>query len=167
MYTHKQMATKLVQKGRKKENRMGADGFVDCSQRGADLHRSKALSTAHPSGHRALPGDGGVCEVYDHSSSKGGGGKEPWKAAVSKGWRSKSWASHVLQLNQRALFVFNSSSQRGDSSKSRPKEITSRWRLPKVPKADGWTSGCQSLRFRRAGRSPHIKMDLKSKSKLF
>lgn len=68
------MATKLVQKGRKKENRMGADGFVDCSQRGADLHRSKALSTAHPSGHRALPGDGGVCEVYDHSSSKGGGG---------------------------------------------------------------------------------------------
>lgn len=65
------MATKLVQKGKKKkeENKISADGFVDYSQ-WANLRGSEALSKANPSGQRTLLGDRGVCEVFNHTSSK-------------------------------------------------------------------------------------------------
>ena len=49
---------------------------------GADLRGSEALSTAHPSGQRALPGDGGVCEVFNHTSSKR---KKKSKPGAAKG----------------------------------------------------------------------------------
>lgn len=79
------MATKLVQKGEKRKIEwVPMDSWTTAN--GADLRGSKALSTAHPSGQRALPGGGGVCEVFNHTSSKRKK-KRAWsheRAAVSK-----------------------------------------------------------------------------------
>lgn len=70
--------------GERKENKMGADGFVDRSQRGP-ISADPKLSARLIHLLRALPGDGGAGEVFKHPSSKRKKRNlEPRRAAVSK-----------------------------------------------------------------------------------